>query len=409
MSRYRSPQVLAVTVIVACVALTMLGLSRHREAAVRASAVTASADAAAESAIRDRDIEFYAGRARRDPRGTLDRVALAGLLLTRARVTGSTSDLQRAEKLARESIAISAHRNGRAFELLASALMARHAFREALDVATRADSLEPRTASHLALLGELELELGLYESAAAHFRALAYDGKQFTVGARIARWHELTGRADIARTLLRRAASAVDARDDLPREQVAWFHYRLGELELRTGRPHSARDAFERALLRNAGDARALGGLARVAVARRDWRDAVRYGEEATGLQLDPTTLGVISEAYSALGDSAQAARYAAAMAVSALSQPGPIHRAWGLHLLDHGTKAEQAEVLRRAQAEITERRDVYGHDLLAWALFRAGRVSEARSEMQLALSQQTEDVQLAAHARAIGGALAAR
>ena len=52
---------------------------------------------------------------------------------------------------------------------------------------------------------------------------------------------------------------------------------------------------------------------------------------------------------------------------------------------------------------ELQERQDVYGHDLLAWALFRAGKLEDARREMALALSQHTEDVMLAAHAEAIG------
>ena len=414
-----SRRMMACAAGVAAVTLAIAGLTVHGRRSTLSpggafttsspASVALAAVAAQESDIRDRDIEFYTARAGRDRRSTLDRVALAGLLITRARDGGSQADLERAESLAREALAISEHRNGRAFELLATVLMARHAFRDAHEIALRADSLEPQTPSHLALLGEVELELGLYDAAAAHFQAVKYDGKQFTIGARLARWYEVTGNAAIARALLTRAAAAADRRDDLPREQVAWFHYRLGELERRTGRLNAAQAAFERALARHDGDIRALGGLARVAVARGNWRDAIAFGERATGAQLDPTTLGDVSQAYAALGDSAQSARFAVAMSVSALTQPGSIHRAWGLHLLDHGTPAERAEVLRRAQSEIGERRDVYGHDLLAWALHRAGRHAEAQLEMQRALSQRTEDVQLAAHARAIHGALAAR
>ena len=359
--------------------------------------------------VLDLDVAFYQQRVNADRRGALDRVALATTLSTRSRATGSTSDMSRAESLARESIAISERRNGRAFELLASTLMSRHAFRDAHAVAARIDSLEPNTPSHLALLGEIELELGAYDSAAAHFRAVRYDGRQFTVGARLARWYEVSGRADIARDLMKRSIIGVDKRDDLPREQAAWFHYRLGELELRTGRLNAAQDAFEHALARNDGDIRALGGLARVAVARGEWRDAIGYGELATGVQLDPTTLGTLAQAYAALGDTAQSTRYASAMSISALTQPGSIHRAWGLHLLDHGTAAERAEVLRRARDEIRERGDVYGHDLLAWALFRAGQLNEAQREMRVAQSQRTEDMQLTAHARAIDSAIASR
>ena len=94
---------------------------------------------------------------------------------------------------------------------------------------------------------------------------------------------------------------------------------------------------------------------------------------EAIAIQLDPATLGTISEAYGAMGDTAQAAQYARAMTASALKQPGPIHRAWGLFLLDHGTKSDANRVLAKTRVEIRTRRDVYGYDLLAWALHKQG------------------------------------
>jgi len=94
-------------------------------------------------------------------------------------------------------------------------------------------------------------------------------------------------------------------------------------------------------------------------------------------------------------------------MSVSALKQPGAIHRAWGLFLLDHGTKEDRADVLRRARKELRDRKDVYGHDLMAWALYRNGQRDKAREEMWLALSQHTQDVMLAEHASVIGVAAA--
>ena len=357
-----------------------------------------------ESEVRDRDIAFYSRRVLEDPSGATDRSVLARLLFTRSRISGSTADLERAEALARESISERAQRNSQAFELLASLLMARHEFHEARAVAARADSINPGTPSHIALLGEIELELGEYEAAAGHFDAISYDGRNFTTGARLARWYELTGRLNRARQLLKRAIVNVDRRDDLPREQVAWFHYRLGELELRVGNVAAADSAFLRGLGRHPGDARILGGLSRSALARRAWQQAIDFGARATEIQLDPLTLGTVSRAYAELGDTVQADSYARAMSVSALQQPGVIHRAWGLFLLDHGSVQDRADVLKRARRELRERKDVYGHDLLAWALYRNGQLEEARREMKLALSQRTEDVMLAAHAREIGG-----
>jgi len=200
----------------------------------------------------------------------------------------------------------------------------------------------------------------------------------------------------------------VDHRDDLPKEQVAWFHYRLGELELRTGNLDSAEASFRRGLAIFPDDYRILGGLARLESARQQWQRAIEYGTQAVAVQLDPATLGTISDAYLALGDTAQAAQYARAMTASALEQPGPIHRAWGLFILDHGTRNDAQRVLVKTREELQTRHDVYGYDLLAWALHHLGRETEARVAMQRALAQHTEDPQLLRHARAIDPALAA-
>ena len=356
-----------------------------------------------ESAVRDSDIAFYTRRTNEDSSSAIDRLALAGLLYSRSRSTGSQGDLARAESLAKNSASIRTQRNSQSLALLASIKMARHDFAGARAMAMRADSLEPGTPAHLALLGEIELELGDYDAAAAHFRAVNVGTQQFTIGARLARWYELTGRIDLARQYLVRAVADVDERDDLPREQRAWFNYRLGELELRAGNVSAAEAAFRAGLALHPDDIRVLGGLARAALARGASDAAIEYGERATFIQLDPATLGTVSLAYAMRGDSVQAASYAKAMSVSALQQPGAIHRAWGQFLLDHGTARDRRTVLSRAQEDLRVRNDVYGHDLVAWALYRNGQIDAARREMRLALSQGTQDVMLKAHAKAIG------
>ena len=360
-----------------------------------------------ESEIRDLDIAFYERRAAEDPESAGDRAQLAGLYLQRARTSGGFTDYARAEQVARRSLSLRTAHNGQTFSLLASALLARHDFVGALEVAQHADSIEPGNTNHVALIGEIELELGDYDGAARHFASLHFDTDQFTVAARVARWRELTGHADAARRLLHTAISRVDRRDDLPKEQVAWFHYRLGELELRTGQLDAAEAAYRQGLRIFSDDYRILGGLARLECARGHWQQAIDYGNQAVAIQLDPATLGTISDAFFAVGDTAQAEQYARAMTASALEQPGPIHRAWGLFILDHGTPRDAERVLAKTREELRTRHDVYGYDLLAWALHRQGRNTEAGVAMRRALAQHTEDPQLVRHAQAIDAALA--
>ena len=358
-----------------------------------------------ENKIRDLDIVFYRERANSDPESATDRSTLASLYLQRARALGRFSDYALAETAARESIGLRTEHNAQTFGLLVSALLARHAFPEALLVAREAHNYDPDSPAQLAMLGEIELEIGDYDSAAVHFQLVKYDGQNFSVGARIARWKELTGHGEAARQLLLALIKRIGDRDDLPREQRAWFHYRLGELDARLGQFAAADSAYQRGLAIFPDDYRILGGLAHLSALRGQWRSAIEYGDRAIAIQLDPTVLGIVSDAYRQLGDSTAAMQYAQAMKVSALKQPGAIHRTWGLFVLDHGNTRERKHVLARAHADIKTRHDVYGEDLLAWALFRDGRLTDAREAMVRALAQQTEDPLIFEHASAIAEA----
>lgn len=395
----------------AVVVAGLFGLSSHSNRTASARNAVALRPAANvtlknENEIRDLDIVFYRGRAASDPQSATDRSTLAALYLQRARTTGSYSDYALAESAAKESIGLRVEHNAQTYGLLVSALLARHAFSDALVAARAAHDFDPESPSQLAMLGEIELELGDYASAQEHFQSVKYDGQNLSVGARIARWKELTGHSEAARQVLIALIKRIGDRDDLPREQRAWFHYRLGELESRLGHYAAADSAFTRGLAIFPDDYRILGAVAHLHALRGQWRSAIEYGDRAIAIQLDPTVLGVVSDAYRALGDTIAAQQYAQAMKVSALKQPGAIHRAWGLFVLDHGTPAERKQVLARAHADIKSRRDVYGEDLLAWALFRDGRVTDARDAMLRALSQHTEDPQLFEHASAIAAAI---
>jgi hypothetical protein len=95
---------------------------------------------------------------------------------------------------------------------------------------------------------------------------------------------------------------------------------------------------------------------------------------------------------------------YERAMSVAVQGQSGQLHRLWSLSLLDRGE--EVPAVLRRAQEDIRARHDVYGWDLLAWALHRAGREEEAARAATRARAMGTRDAMLFYHAAMIDAAL---
>jgi len=392
-----------VGIVLFSVALAGAVVRGVRGAEARRIAV-AEHEVAARSARRDADIAFFSRRVAADPIGAADRSRLAALYLQRARETANYEDYRRAERLARRSLHLRVAHNENTYEVLTSTLLAQHRFVEAHATARALNARSPGVPGHQALLAETALELGRYREARALFDSLRPASRELAVAPRLARWDELTGRTELARRLLDRALADAKSRHDLPPEQVAWFHLRVGDLALRSGRLPEAEFAFRQGLEGFPGDYRLLAGLARLEAARGRWRRAIDYGDSAVALVPDPATFGVVSDAHAALGDSSAAAEYARAMEIAVVGQPRQWHRAWSLYLLDHDRRVP--EVLARVQADIRTRRDVYGFDLLAWALHMAHRDAEARRAMDHALELGTVDPQLRRHAAAIAAAL---
>ncbi len=371
----------------------------------------AKASVPSESEIRNRDIEFYRARVARDPRSARDFTQLAALYLQRARETADNGDLVQAEENARRSLALRTGRNSEAFGVLASSLLSQHRFAEALDVSRALVAVDSTSVAARGLLGENLFELGQYDEAGRVLGSLVTYQSDLGIAPRLARWAELHGKPEDARRLLRAAQGEAERRHGMPKEQVAWFHLRLGDLALRYGHLGEASDELEAGLAIEPGDARLLAARARLAAVRGHWREAADYGEQAIARAVDPATLGLLHDAYTAMGDAPKGDEYYRAMALSVLRQPGPFHRAWSLFLLDHGR--EIPRVLAKVEEELDTRKDIYGYDLMAWALHRSGRDREAQAAMTHALILGTRDAMLYFHAgmieRALGNADAAR
>ncbi len=353
--------------------------------------------APSEAEIRNQDIEFFEARVVRDPRSARDFAQLGRLYLQRARDGGDNGDLIKAETSARRSLALRAARNSEAFGVLASTLLSQHRFDEALEISRRLVADDSISTAARGLLGENLFELGRYDEARRVLGSLAMYRNDPGIAPRLARWAELTGHPEEAHRLLRAAAREAGRRHGLPTEQLAWFHLRLGDLALRYGHLDEARRELETGSSIHPGDARILAAQARLAAVRGDWQEAAELGEQAIATALDPATLGLLHDAYRMMGDSTKAEAYYRAMALAVLRQPGPFHRAWSLFLLDHDR--EVPAVLAKVRDELKSRRDIYGYDLLAWALHRSGRDEEAREAMQHALALGTRDAMLFHHA----------
>jgi tetratricopeptide (TPR) repeat protein len=166
---------------------------------------------------------------------------------------------------------------------------------------------------------------------------------------------------------------------------------------MRNGRLRSARSLFNAGLEIEPNDYRLLDAMSHLEAIEGNPKKTIEYGERGIAIKLDPATLGTIGDAYNAIGDTAQAEQYYKTMEVAVAGQPGAYHRAWSLFLLDHDRRIP--EVLANVRKEIETRKDVYGYDLLAWALHKEHHDAEARTTMNEARRLGTRDAMLFYHA----------
>jgi len=357
-----------------------------------------------DSADRADQIRVWGVALAQDPVSALALGHLAALHLQRARETGDDRDYNKAEEYARRSLKLRINRNGPTFVTLAAALVAQHRFQEADQVATDLVAFDPTIPEYRAQLGEVQMELGRYDAARQSFDSLYSFRTSLSIAPRLARWAEITGNTPYARKLLAAALADALRQRDLPREQTAWFHLRLGDIDMRNGRMRSARRLFEDGLAVAPNDYRLLDAMSHLEAVEGNPKKAIEYGERGIAIKLDPATLGTMGDAYAALGDKAKAEEFYKTMEVAVAGQPGAYHRAWSLFLLDHNRRVP--EVMANVQKELETRKDIYGYDLLGWALHKEHRDAEARDAMMLARRLSTRDAMLFYHTGMIERAL---
>jgi tetratricopeptide (TPR) repeat protein len=341
----------------------------------------------------------FQGRVATDP-NPINLTLLAQLEARRSRETGDVGELVKAEAALNEAIEQQPD-YAPAVLTLASVYSALHRFDEALTTARRAQDLDPSLGA-LALVGDVLAATGDYQGAAAAYSELAIEWSSPGLTARMAHLDELSGKVESAILQMERAAAAYLASGGVG-EEAAWYQVRLGDLNFSIGRVAEADRRYRAALTLLPGYWSAIGGRAKVSAARGNLDRAIELYESAAAAVPRPEVMIALGDLYTLTGQTDLAGdRYATVEAITQLSG-GVYDRTLALFLAEHG-RAQEA--LSLAEKGLEVRRDVYGYDTLAWALYQLGRPDEAREAMDQALVLGTRDSQLLFHAGAISLAL---
>ena len=336
--------------------------------------------------------------------------ALLGLAYQqRARETGDPSWYPRAGGALRRALALDP-KDSLAVGGLGSLALSRHRFREALALGRRAHALNPYSAQPWGVIGDAQVELGRYSEAFASFDRMNLLRPNLSSYARVSYGRELIGHTAAAIGAMKLAVDAATG----GAEPTAWTHVQLGKLYANHGRHRAAEREYRVALQAFPGYAYALDALAQVLGATGRYRQAIAAERQAVDAIPLPQYVATLGDLYRVTGRRALAQRqYDLIGAIEKLLNANGVKTDLEIALfqVDHGIALRHA--LARARLAHAERPSIDGADVLAWALARNGRCTEALPYSQAALRLGTQDALKFFHRgmieRCLGHAPAAR
>jgi tetratricopeptide (TPR) repeat protein len=279
-----------------------------------------------------------------------------------------------------------------------------HDFGEARRLADAVLADSPPDLAALGVAGDARLETGDVAGARSRYALLAELAPSPAAWSRLARLAFLEGDTAEAIGLVARAAEVAE-QEGAP-DAVAFYRFQLGELHRSAGDVAEADAAYQASLAALPDYVPATAGLAAVREAQGRRDEAITLLEAATARLPLPELVAALGDLQTLDGDAAAAeATYRLVEGIASLSADGVgvYDRQLVLFAADHDR--ELATAVESASAELQVRGDIYGHDALAWALFKAGDLEGAAREADAALSLGTRDPRLAYHAGRIAAA----
>jgi tetratricopeptide (TPR) repeat protein len=290
---------------------------------------------------------------------------------------------------------------------MAVVAMAEHQFEEALSWAQAALALGAGDPSPWAIVGDALTDLGEYERAGEAYARLRdplhpedqSNSLAYERNSRVAYLYFLRGDAPGA-TQLMRTAIAVAMTLHLPAENVAWSEYQLGEICFKSGDLASAEQAYAAGLAIDPHSYRNLAGLGELRTAQGRYAEAIALYRKAIAVVPYPAYAAALYDLDLQVGR-ADDARQQLEL-VQFISTLNPInqrlfYRELALFYADHNLKLKESVELAKRELEV--RHDIYTWDILAWVLFKNGRIPEAAATIEKALALGTGDALLDFHA----------
>ena len=357
---------------------------------------SAASQNSAEFASLLQKVENYRSEIRQRPEVIRNYVELAWIFLQEGRVSGNQDEYHPKAQWLIDEVLRREPENFEATITKASMLLTLHQFAAARDLALKAISGNSYNAFAYGVLTDAYGELGEYEKAVEACDKMSSIRPDLRSYSRASYLRELHGDMAGAIEAMRMAVSAGAA---IP-ENVNWCRVHLGHLYFQQGDLASAEQHYQAALAAMPDYSPALAGIGQVAAARGNYPEAISAYQKAIEAQSIGEHLLALAEVYEAAGMPEQARKeYDAALALlNEELKKGMDVADEVAHALNRCGK-EPERALRLAREVQRRRPTVNIADILAWALYNAGKYAEAREAITHALRLETKYARFYYHA----------
>ena len=346
----------------------------------------------------DHQIAYYQTLLQRNPRSAKAYFGLSDALIRKARETGDPSYFNRAEEALKKSLEI-APQNAGALRHLAYVFYSRHEFAPAAVHARKAVEINPEDGDSYGVLGDALLEVGQYAEAQAAYNTMIELDESLYSYSRLAGLKSMRGENAGAIDDLERAI-AIGKAAKQPAESIAWAEWQLGTDYFALGKLKEAEGLYQQSLTTYPNYYRALAGMAQLRAAQKKYGEAVELYQKAIAILPMPEYAAALGDVYMKIGEPKKAKQQYDLVEyigrLNALNQ-ALYNRELAYFYADHDIKLTEA--LDLAKRELDYRKDIYAYDLLAWNLYKNGKLAEARDAIEEALKLGTKDAKLFYHA----------
>ena len=330
-------------------------------------------------------------------------------LFQKARETGDIAYYDLAEQTLKKALELAPQDFRAADPLVHMALvyMGEHRFSDALRYAQEAIGTGAGNLSAYAIEGDAYTDMGDYEEAAAAYHAAQSLGRAtssplavaYTNDSRMAYLRFLHGDSAEAIRMMKSAIAAA-LQINIPRENLAWLYFELGERYFQTGDLGNADLSYRSGIVADANHYRSIAGLAKVRAAQGRLEESIQLYQRSIAIIPFPAYVAELGDVYKQAGRTKEAQQqYDLVEYIGHLGKLNQVlaNRELALFYADRGIKLPKALELARNELEV--RHDIYTWDTLAWVLYRNGMYQEAAEPIEKALALDTKDSLLLFHA----------